>query len=73
MLTIPALWGLAGRFARRLAPDARPVPEAWRPGLGAESRPWLAAVLGSQHEVASRLRPAGAAPVIPGAGPGRTG
>jgi hypothetical protein len=73
ILSIPALWGLAGRFARRLAPDGRPVPEAWRVGLGGESRRWSAAVLGSQYEVASRLRPAGTAPVIPGAGAGRAG
>jgi hypothetical protein len=73
ILTIPALWGLAGRFARRLAPDGRPVSGAWRVGLGAESRPWPAAVLGSQYEVASRLGPAGDAPVIPGAGLGRAG
>ena len=30
ILTIPAIWGLAGRFARRLAPNGRPVSEAWR-------------------------------------------
>src|SRR6266566_3550932 len=32
ILTIPVLLGLAGRFARHLAPDGRPVPEAWRAG-----------------------------------------
>jgi len=32
ILTIPALLGLAGRFARRLAPSGRPVSEAWRVG-----------------------------------------
>jgi hypothetical protein len=36
ILTIPAIWGLAGRFARRLAPNGRPVSQAR--GLRAESQ-----------------------------------
>jgi hypothetical protein len=65
ILTIPALFGLAGRFARALAPNGR--PGVW--GMGASAAGGFSAVLRSQREVASCLRSAGAAPVIPGADP----